>query len=81
MENRLREALTSGRFAITVEVVPPGRDRTLDEGLVPALALAGSLAGDARVAGISVTDRVRSDDDHRWLLHPALSPEQIGQVK
>ena len=64
MVNRLGEALASGCFAVTIEVVPPGRDRTLAEGLVPALALAGALAGDPRVAGMSVTDRVRSDDDH-----------------
>jgi hypothetical protein len=40
VENRLRAALASGRFAVTIEVVPPGRDRTLAEGLVPALASA-----------------------------------------
>ena len=64
MENRLREALKGGRFAITVEVVPASRDRALEESLGPALTLAGALADEPRVAGLSVTDRVRSDDDH-----------------
>jgi len=64
MENRLREALKDGRFAITVEVVPASRDRAFEESLRPALALAGALADEPRVAGLSVTDRVRSDEDH-----------------
>lgn len=64
MENRLREALKSGRFAITVEVVPASRDHALEESLGPALTLAGALADEPRVAGLSVTDRVRSDNDH-----------------
>lgn len=64
MENRLREALQGGRFAITVEIVPASRDRAFEESLRPALTLAVALADEPRLAGLSVTDRVRSDDDH-----------------
>src|SRR6266536_4455667 len=64
MENRLRAALTHGRFAVTVEVVPPSCERPLEETLEPALAMASALADEPRVAALSVTDRVRSDDDH-----------------
>jgi methylenetetrahydrofolate reductase (NADPH) len=62
--NRLREALAARRFATTVEVVTPTRAQDLAEALGPALALARGLADDGRVAALSVTDRLRSDDDH-----------------
>jgi methylenetetrahydrofolate reductase (NADPH) len=64
MENRLREALNSGRFAITVEVVPASRDLAFEESLVSALSMARALVDEPRLAGLSVTDRVRSDEDH-----------------
>ncbi len=64
MDNRLREALAGGRFAITVEVVAPAGDGLLDEGLTAASAMARAVAADDRVAGLRVTDRVRADDDH-----------------
>jgi methylenetetrahydrofolate reductase (NADPH) len=64
VENRLREALDKGRFAVTVELVTPERARPLPEALAPSATLAAGLAGDARVAALGVTDRVRSDDDH-----------------
>jgi methylenetetrahydrofolate reductase (NADPH) len=64
MDNRLRGALSRGSFAITVEVVAPQRDTDVGTALAPALTLARALAQDPRIAGLSVTDRVRSDDDH-----------------
>jgi methylenetetrahydrofolate reductase (NADH) len=64
MDNRLRDALATRRFAVVVEVVAPSRDRELAAALAPALDLARAVAGDPRVAALSVTDRVRSDDDH-----------------
>jgi methylenetetrahydrofolate reductase (NADPH) len=64
MDNRLRDALSTRRFAVMVEVVTPPRDVELTAALAPALGLARAVAGDARVDALSVTDRVRSDDDH-----------------
>jgi len=64
MENRLRAALSQRRFAVTVEIVPPPRDGDLVEALGGRLALVRAAAGDARIAGFSVADRVLSDDDH-----------------
>lgn len=63
VENRFRETLARGAFAITVEVVAPPRDADTSTALAPALALARALAVDPRVAGLSVTDRVRTDED------------------
>lgn len=64
MDNRLRETLGRREFAVTVEVVTPERVKPLEPALGPALELARALADDGRVAGLSVTDRVKSDDDH-----------------
>jgi methylenetetrahydrofolate reductase (NADPH) len=64
LENRLRANLDAGRFTVTVEVVAPERSRPLEEALAPALALARAIARDRRVSALTVTDRVRSDDDH-----------------
>jgi methylenetetrahydrofolate reductase (NADPH) len=63
MDNQLRDALARRAFAVTVEVVSPERARPHEEALAPALALARALAAEPRVVGLSVTDRVRSDDD------------------
>jgi methylenetetrahydrofolate reductase (NADPH) len=63
MDNALREALRRGTFAVTVEVVSPESDQDLATALAPALALAGGVASDPRVAALNVTDRVRSDRD------------------
>lgn len=64
MRNDLREAITRASFAITLEIVAPPRESALRTALGPALALARALQGDRRIAALSVTDRVRSDDDH-----------------
>lgn len=64
VENRLREALAKGTPAVTVEVVAPEREKPLGPALAPVLRLARALGSDPRVAGLSVTDRVRSDQDH-----------------
>lgn len=62
--NRLREALSKGEFAVTVEVVAPERSKELGVALAPILRLARALASDPRLVGLSVTDRVKSDRDH-----------------
>jgi methylenetetrahydrofolate reductase (NADH) len=64
MVNRLREALSTGTFAITLEIVPPERRVPLAEALAAPLVCAHAIADDPRIAALSVTDRVRSDDDH-----------------
>jgi methylenetetrahydrofolate reductase (NADH) len=64
MVNRLREALSTGTFAITLEIVTPERRVPLAEALAAPLACARAIAADPRIAALSVTDRVRSDDDH-----------------
>ncbi len=64
MDDTLRAALRTGRFALTLEVVTPARDGDLRAALAPALALAREVAADGRLAALSVTDRVQSDDDH-----------------
>ncbi len=64
MDNRLRALLARNHFAVTVEVVLPSHDRDLAEALAPGLALARAAAADARLAGLSVADRVLSDQDH-----------------
>lgn len=62
--NALRDALATGTFAVTVEVVSPEAGKELAGALAPALALARAVAHDPRVVALSVTDRVKSDDDH-----------------
>ncbi|HLE44771.1 MAG TPA: hypothetical protein VJB36_12205, partial [Methylomirabilota bacterium] len=64
MDNRLREGLAKGQFTVTVEVVAPERTKDLGVALAPILRTARALAQDPRVAGLSVTDRVKSDHDH-----------------
>jgi methylenetetrahydrofolate reductase (NADPH) len=64
MENRLRAALAQGRFAVTVEIVPPPRDGDVAAALGARLELVHTAARDERIAAFSVADRVLSDDDH-----------------
>ena len=80
MKNPLREALGKGEFAVTVEVVTPERAKPLDEALAPARKLGRGLAHDSRVAGLSVTDRVKSDDDHDPVLVAADLAEASGKA-
>ena len=62
--NRIREGLETGDFTITVEIVAPARSEPLAPALEPACRLAEDIRDDSRIAGLSVTDRVHSDDDH-----------------
>ena len=78
MANALRDALRAGRFAVTLEVVTPARDRELRAALAPALALAREAAGDERITALSVTDRVRSDDDHDPVLAALILAQASG---
>lgn len=64
MENGLREGLAKGRFTVAVEVVTPEQTKALGAALAPILRTARALAQDPRVAGLTVTDRVKSDHDH-----------------
>jgi methylenetetrahydrofolate reductase (NADH) len=79
-ENRLRAALAAGRFAVTVELVSPERAHPLEEALAPALALARELAEDQRLTALSVTDRLRSDDDHDSVLVALRLAREAGTI-
>jgi methylenetetrahydrofolate reductase (NADPH) len=80
VENRLRADLDAGRFTVTVELVAPERARPLEEALVPSLELARALAHDRRVSALTVTDRVRSDDDHESARVAVLLARAAGTV-
>jgi methylenetetrahydrofolate reductase (NADPH) len=62
--NRLRDALASGRFLVTVEYASPVATQPLEEVLGPILALARGVRDDPRIDAIALTDRSRSDHDH-----------------
>lgn len=63
-ENLLRRRLHAGEFVLSVEFVTPAASEALETALGPGLMLAECAKGDARIAAVAVTDRVKSDDDH-----------------
>lgn len=63
-QNRLRDALASGRFMVTIEFASPVAAQPLEDALRPILALARGVRDDPRVDAIALTDRSRSDHDH-----------------
>jgi methylenetetrahydrofolate reductase (NADPH) len=63
--NRIRDGLQAGDFVCTIEVVPPStREISLAETLKPFMGLAEQVRAEPRIAGLSVADRIHSDDDH-----------------
>jgi methylenetetrahydrofolate reductase (NADPH) len=60
----IRVALAGGKFFWTVEFVTPESAEPFEAAVKPAVALAERVRDESRVAGLSVTDRVRSDLDH-----------------
>jgi methylenetetrahydrofolate reductase (NADPH) len=61
--NRVRQALESGRFLMSVEFASPSADRAFDDAVSPAVDLARAIRNDPRIAAMALTDRSRSDDD------------------
>lgn len=62
--NRVREALSSGRFLISVEFAVPEAGRPFEDAVRPALDLARSIRDEPRIHALALTDRSRSDRDH-----------------
>ena len=62
--NRIRDGLQAGNFVCTIEVVPPAREISLAKALKPLMGLAEQVRPDPRIAGLSVADRIHTDDDH-----------------
>jgi 5,10-methylenetetrahydrofolate reductase len=62
--NRVREALASGRFLISVECASPTAGAPFEAAIRPILGLARAIRNDPRIDALALTDRTRSDHDH-----------------
>ncbi len=63
-QNRLLEALARGAFVLTVESPPLLGSRPLEEVVEDVLRLARWVQEDGRTTALTVSDRVRTDEDH-----------------
>lgn len=62
--NLVRERIESGSFAAVIEFTTPEASEEFETALAPIVELGERIKADARVAGVALTDRVKSDDDH-----------------
>jgi methylenetetrahydrofolate reductase (NADPH) len=62
--NYVREALSSRRFMLSIEVATARATQPFDDAIRPVLALARQIRDDPRIDAIALTDRSRSDHDH-----------------
>ena len=62
--NHVREALSTRRFMLSIEVATARATQPFDDAIRPVLALARQIRDDPRIDAIALTDRSRSDHDH-----------------
>lgn len=78
--NYLREALSTRRFMVTIELTTPRATLPLDEAIRPLLSFAREIRDDPRIDALAVTDRSRSDNDHSPVLTAARVAEASGKT-
>src|SRR5918996_302150 len=62
--NLVRERIERGGFAAVIEFTTPEASEEFETAIAPIVELGERIKSDARVAGVALTDRVKSDDDH-----------------
>jgi methylenetetrahydrofolate reductase (NADPH) len=62
--NVVRERIENGDFAAIIEFTTPEASEEFETAIAPIVELGARIRDDARVAGVALTDRVKSDDDH-----------------
>jgi methylenetetrahydrofolate reductase (NADPH) len=62
--NVVREQLEHGGFAAVVEFTTPEASEEFEGAIAPIVELGQRIKSDPRVAGVALTDRVKSDHDH-----------------
>ncbi|HEY3249167.1 MAG TPA: methylenetetrahydrofolate reductase C-terminal domain-containing protein [bacterium] len=79
-QNRVRQALASGRFVLTVEVTLPSAHASSEDALRPILTLAREVRGDPRIDGLAFTDRSHSDHDYDPITSAARAADVCGTM-
>lgn len=79
-ENRLAECLRRGAFPLTVESPPLQGSKPLEEVVSDVVTLARWAVQDGRVTALTVSDRVRTDEDHDAILVGCRVAEATGAV-
>jgi 5,10-methylenetetrahydrofolate reductase len=77
--NDIQAALRAGTFFWTVEFVTPESAEPFEAAVKPAVELAERVRTEPRVAGLSITDRVRSEADHDPVAVAARIAEASGK--
>lgn len=62
--NMVREQIGTGRFAVVIEVTTPEASEAFEGAIAPIVELGEQIKADPRIAGVALTDRVKSDHDH-----------------
>lgn len=62
--NVVRDEVEKGGFAAVVEFTTPEASEEFESAIAPIVELGERIKDDPRVAGVALTDRVKSDDDH-----------------
>jgi methylenetetrahydrofolate reductase (NADPH) len=62
--NVVREQVQTGGFAAVIEFTTPESSEEFEAAIAPIIELGARIKDDPRVAGVALTDRVKSDDDH-----------------
>jgi methylenetetrahydrofolate reductase (NADH) len=62
--NLVRERIENGGFAAVIEFTTPEASEEFEVAIAPIVELGERIKADARVAGVALTDRVKSDADH-----------------
>lgn len=62
--NVVREQVRGGGFAAVIEFTTPEASEEFEAAITPIVELGARIKGDPRVAGVALTDRVKSDHDH-----------------
>jgi len=77
-ENRLRQNLREGRFVLTLESPPLSGSKPLQEVADAVIRMARWVREDGRIAALTISDRVRTDQDHDALLVGRMVAEATG---
>jgi methylenetetrahydrofolate reductase (NADPH) len=78
--NVLRQRLAQRQFVASIEFVTPESREAFEAAIAPIIDLASRIKLDARIDTISLTDRVRSDDDHDPVRVAAHVAEACGKA-
>jgi len=62
--NVVRERIGDGSFAAVIEFTTPEASEEFEGAIAPIVELGARIKADPRVAGVALTDRVKSDNDH-----------------